>query len=343
MSMKSNHLSNRLKIFFVFLFTSTVYFNTSTFALVEADPLSDPLPSWNDGTNKRAILDFIESTTNKDRAGFVPLSERLATFDEDGTLWVEKPFYTELAFAIDRIKTLASEHPEWKTTEPFASILSGNQKTLNTLTMQDIQQIVALTHSGMAVDDFISAVRAWLSTAKHPRFDKPYTQLIYKPMLELMQYLQTKGYKTYIVTGGGQDFVRAFANQVYNLQPENVIGTTGETKYIVGKDGRPELIKLPKLLLLDDHAGKPVSINLRIGRRPYAAFGNSTGDKEMLEWTQAGGGQRLIMLVHHDDSSREYSYGGESNVGTFSDALMAEAKERGWCVISIKNDWKEIF
>jgi phosphoglycolate phosphatase-like HAD superfamily hydrolase len=273
----------------------------------------------------------------------VPVQERIATFDNDGTLWVEQPIYTQVTFAIDRVAALAPQHPEWKTTEPFKSILSGDRAAIAKFTLQDIEKVVAVTHSGMTVEAFQKIVKDWLATAKHPRFKRPYTELIYQPMLELMKYLRENGFKTYIVTGGGQEFVRAFAEPVYGVPPEQVMGTAAKTQYVYGKDGKPSLVKTPEVLLVDDKTGKPEGINLIIGRRPYAAFGNSTGDQQMLEWTQAGDGAHLMMLVHHDDASREFAYGPNSKVGTFSDALMAEAKERGWVIISMKDDWKVIF
>jgi phosphoglycolate phosphatase-like HAD superfamily hydrolase len=323
-------------------FTAIAIF-ISDASIVKAQTSNDPLPSWNDGLNKKAILDFVDATTTEGKPDFVPASERVATFDQDGTLWVEQPLYVELEFAIAHIKSVAPQHPEWKTTEPFASILSGDESSVDKFAMLDIQQLIAVTHSGVSVEDFKSEVKSWIATAQHPRFHKPYTQLVYKPMWELMQYLQSKGFATYIVTGGGQDYVRAFANQVYHLPPEKIIGTASETKYVYGADGKPDLIKQPKLMLLNNYAGKASGINFMIGRKPNAAFGNSIGDQQMLEWTESAGGKRLMMLVHHDDAVREYSYGPDSKVGTFTEQLMDEAKHHKWCVISIKDDWKEVF
>jgi phosphoglycolate phosphatase-like HAD superfamily hydrolase len=304
---------------------------------------SDPLPSWNVGAHKQAILDFVHDTTTEGTANFVPTAERIATFDQDGTLWVEQPIYAQLMFDLVRINELAPQHPEWKTKQPFATVLSGDHAAMAKFSLEDIEKIVGVTQSGMTVEQYPAIVKQWLAAAKHPRFKKPCTQLIYQPMLEVIRYLQNSGFKTYIVTGGGQEFVRVFADQVYGIPPQQVIGTAGQTKYGYAADGKPELMKLPKMLFLDDQGGKPQSINLIIGRRPYAAFGNSTGDQEMLEWTGAGGGKRLMMLVHHDDAVREYAYGADSDIGTFSDALANEAKQRGWNVISMKDDWKKIF
>jgi phosphoglycolate phosphatase-like HAD superfamily hydrolase len=303
----------------------------------------DPLPSWNEGAAKQAVVALVKGTTDKESPTFVPPEERIATFDNDGTLWVEQPLYTQVVFAFDRVKALAPSHPEWKTTEPFRTVLLGDRETMAHFSIPDFDRVFAETHGGITVEAFQALAKEWLATARHPRFKRPYTELAYQPMLEVLRYLRASGYKTYIVTGGGQDFVRVFADQVYGIPPEQVIGSAGKVKFEYDKGGKPELVKLPSALLIDDRGGKPVGINLMIGRRPWAAFGNSTGDREMLEWTQAGAGARLMMLVHHDDAQREYDYGARSLVGTFSDALMAEAKKRGWLVISIKNDWNRVF
>ncbi|MBV8487835.1 MAG: haloacid dehalogenase-like hydrolase [Planctomycetaceae bacterium] len=303
----------------------------------------DPLPSWNDGPTKRAILGFVRAATDPAGPGFVPADDRIATFDNDGTLWVEQPIYTQVVFAFDRVKTLATGHPEWKTEEPFRSILSGNRDEMTRFTIQDFVRVIAATHSGMSEEEFHETIKQWLATAEHPRYKRRYTDLVYQPMLDLMRHLRANGFKTYIVTGGGQEFVRAFAGPVYGVPPEQVIGSAGKVRYEYDRAGKPVLVKLPSVLLLDDKAGKPEGINLVIGRRPRAAFGNSIGDRQMLEWTQAGPGARLMMLVRHDDSAREYSYGEDSKVGTFSAELREEALRRGWVVISMKNDWKRVF
>jgi phosphoglycolate phosphatase-like HAD superfamily hydrolase len=304
---------------------------------------ADPLPSWNDGKAKQSIRAFVKKVTTPGSPSFVPPEERIATFDNDGTLWVEKPVYTQVVFAMDRVAAMAPKHPEWKKKEPFKAILARDRGAMEKLTLQDVEKIVAETHSGMTVEAFHAIIAGWLATAKDARFKRPYTELVYQPMLELMRYLRANGFTTYIATGGGQEFVRAFADPVYGIPPEQVIGSAGKVKYEYGKGRKPVLMKLPEVLLIDDKAGKPEGINLFIGRRPVAAFGNSTGDQQMLEYTQGGPGDRLMMLVHHDDGKREYAYGPESKVGTFSDALMAEARKRGWVVISMKNDWEKIF
>jgi phosphoserine phosphatase len=300
-----------------------------------------PLPSWNDGPVKQAILDFVHGI------GQVPPEDRIATFDQDGTLWVEHPVYTQAMFALERVHTLAPQHPEWKDQEPFRSVLTGDKAAMAKFSERDWAEIIFATHAGMSQAEFQNLVRQWLATAKHPRFKRPYTDLVYQPMREVMDYLRANGFRTYIVTGGGQDFVRAYAQRVYGVPPEQVVGSSIATKYEI-KDGTPEIMRLPKLFFDDDHAGKALGIDLFIGKRPYAAFGNSTGDREMLEWTGAGKGPRLKMLVHHDDAQREYDYGPagglpDTKVGTFDQPLMDEAKAKGWTVISMKDDWKRIF
>ena len=303
----------------------------------------DSLPSWNEGPAKKAIIEFVQATTDKSSPKFVPPEVRIATFDQDGTTWVEQPMYTQVMYCLERVAGLAKENPEMKDVEPFKTVLSGNREAMAKLTMKDLEKILAATLTGMTVDEFGVQVKDWLAAAKHPRFKRPYTELVYQPMLEVMKLFRANGYKTYFVTGGGQDFVRVYSEQVYGIPPEQVVGTAGGTKYGYDKSGKPMLTKEPRLLLNDDKAGKPEGIHLMIGRRPVAAFGNSIGDKQMLEYTQAGEGARLMMLVHHDDDKREYAYGPKSKVGTFTDALMAQAKKNGWTVISMKNDWKRIF
>ncbi len=302
----------------------------------------DPLPSWHDGVAKQAILTFVNETTAKGSPSFIPAEDRIATFDQDGTLWVEQPIYTQMAYAFEDIKTLAPAHPEWRDKEPFKAILAGDKKAIADLNEHSIEEIIAVTHAGMSIDSFHQSVAQWLKTALHPRFKKLYTDLIYQPMLEVMQLLRTHGFKVYIVSGGGQEFIRAYGDKVYGTPPEQVIGTAGKIKYAY-QDGKPALLKLPEILLIDNFAGKPETINLIIGKRPVAAFGNSDGDRQMLEWTQGGSGKRLELLVSHDDAAREYAYGADSKVGTFSDSLKAEAKKKGWIVVSMKNDWKVIF
>lgn len=309
---------------------------------------ADPLPSWNDGAAKKAIVEFVRTTTDKASPKFVPPEQRIATFDQDGTLWVEHPMYTQVLYCLDRVPAVVKEKPELKDKEPFKTVLSGNREAIAKLPMKDLEEILLVTLSGMSVDEFQGEVKKWLATAKHSRYQRPYTELTYLPMQEVLKYLRANGYRTYIVTGGGQDFVRVYAEQVYGIPPEQVVGTAGGTKYGYDKNGRPFLTKEPKLLLNDNDAGKPEGIHLMIGRRPFAAFGNSTGDRQMLEYTTAGDGARLAMLVFHDDAKREYAYGPaqglpDSKVGTFTQELYDEAKKKGWTVISMKDDWKRIF
>jgi phosphoglycolate phosphatase-like HAD superfamily hydrolase len=310
---------------------------------VAAVRAQDPLPAWNDTGPKKAILNFVGRVTKEGSPDFLKPEDRIATFDNDGTLWVEQPIYTQVTFAIDEVVAMAPQHPEWREKEPFKSILAHDRAAMLKFSIQDFEKVVAVTHSGMTVEQFLDTVKKWLAEAKHPRFQRLYTECVYQPMIELMQYLRSNGFKTYIVTGGGQEFVRAFADKIYGVPPEQVVGSMGKVKYEYNKEGAPELIKLPEVLLIDDKTGKPEGINMIIGRRPLAAFGNSTGDQQMLEYTGAGDGARLMMLVHHDDAKREYAYGPDSKIGTFSDALLNEAKKKGWSVISMKDDWKQIF
>jgi phosphoglycolate phosphatase-like HAD superfamily hydrolase len=309
---------------------------------------ANPLPSWNDGPAKQAIFDFVRTTTDRANPNFVPPEERIATFDQDGTLWVEHPMYSQMMYCFDRVPVLAAQNPALKNVEPFKTVLSGNREAIAKLTTPDLEKIIVDTLTGMTTDEFNAEVKKWLAAAKDPRWKRPYTELTYQPMQEVMSYLRANGYKTFIVTGFGQDFVRVYAQQIYDIPPEQVVGSALNTKYGYAKDGKPILIKEPKVMLNDNNAGKPESIHLMIGRRPYAAFGNSTGDREMLEWTAAGAGARLKMLVLHDDAAREYAYGPaaglpDSKVGTFTPALYDEAKKNGWTVISMKSDWKRIF
>ncbi len=309
---------------------------------------TDPLPSWNDGPAKKAIVEFVQSTTDKASPKFVPPEERIATFDQDGTLWVEQPMYTQVLYCLDQVPAVVAKKPELKNVEPFKTVLSGNREAIAKLPPKDLEVILMATLSGMSVEEFKAEAEKWLAAAKHRRWDRPYTELTYQPMQEVLQYLRANGYKTYIVTGGGQDFVRLYSEKVYGIPPEQVVGTAGGTKYGYDKSGRPFLTKEPRLLLNDNNAGKPEGIHLMIGRRPYAAFGNSTGDRQMLEYTGAGDGARLMMLVLHDDATREYAYGPAtglpaSKVGTFTQALYDEAQRKGWTVISVKKDWKRIF
>ena len=306
------------------------------------------LSSWNDGPAKQAIFDFVRATIDRSSPSYVFPEDRIAVFDQDGTLWVEHPMYTQVVYCLERVPAVAAKKPELKNVEPFKTVLSGNREAMAKFSMRDLEKILAATLSGMTVEEFNAEAKKWIETAKHPRWNRLYTELVYQPMLEVLQYLRNNAYKTYIVTGGGQDFVRVYAEKVYGISPEQVIGTAGGTKFAYAKDGKPFLTKEPKLLLNDNNAGKAEGIHLMIGRRPYAAFGNSTGDRQMLEWTGAGAGSRLKMLLLHDDATREYAYGPaaglpNSKVGAFPPALYDEAKNKGWTVISMKNDWKRIF
>ncbi len=308
---------------------------------------ADPLSSWNDGPAKQAIVGFVRKVTTPGSPDFVPPAERIATFDNDGTLWPSHPIYTQLAFALDRIKTLAPRHPDWKTTQPFKAVLDNDLEALGAAGEKGMVELVMASHAGMSTAEFEEIVIDWLDRARHPRFKRRYTELAYQPMLELLTYLRASGFKTFIVSGGGVAFMRPMTEKVYGIPPEQVVGSTIKTKYEV-KDGRPVLMRLPEIGFINDKAGKPVGINEFIGRRPIAAFGNSAGDREMLAWTGAGGGARLMMLVFHDDAEREYAYGPanglpDTKFGTFPQSLMDEAKQKGWVVISMKDDWKDIF
>jgi phosphoglycolate phosphatase-like HAD superfamily hydrolase len=309
---------------------------------------NDPLPSWNEGPAKQAIVEFVKATTDQSSPKFVPPAERIATFDQDGTLWVEHPMYSQVMYCLEQVPAVVKAKPELAKVEPFKTVMSGNREAMAKLTMKDLEKILAVTLTGMSVDTFNAEVKKWLEKARDPRWKRPYTELTYLPMQEVLKYLRASGYKTYIVTGGGQDFVRVYSEQVYGIPPEQVVGSAGGTKYGYGKDGKPFLTKEPKLLLNDDNAGKPEGIHLMVGRRPYAAFGNSPGDRQMLEYTKAGSGTRLAMLVLHDDAKREYAYGPalglpNTKVGTFPQTLYDQAKKQGWTVISMKNDWNRIF
>ncbi len=312
----------------------------------EAQPAM-PLASWNNGPAKQAILDFVHATTDPSSKEFVPPEERIATFDQDGTLWVEQPIYTQVVYCLDRVPAAVKAKPELAGVEPFKTVLSGDFEKIAKFSLADFEAIAVATLTGMSTEDFEADVKAWIASAKDHRWERPYTELTYQPMQEVLSFLRANGYKTYIVTGGGQDFVRVYADGLYGVPPEQVVGSALGVTFGYDKDGRPFLTKEPKLLLNDNNAGKPESIHLMIGRRPRAAFGNSTGDRQMLEYTKSGDGARLAMLVLHDDSKREYAYGPaqglpESKVGTFTQDLYDEAKKDVWTVISMKDDWKRI-
>jgi hypothetical protein len=313
-----------------------------------ADAESDPLPSWNAGPAKHAIVRFVHATTDAASPNFVPVAERIATFDQDGTLWVEHPIYTQLVYCFDRLPALVKAKPELAKVEPFRTALTGNREAIAKLGVESLIKIVAATLTGMDVDTFREEVAKWIAQARDPRWKRPYTDLVYEPQIELIKYLRSVGYRTYIVTGGGQDFVRVYSERVYGVPPEQVVGSAGAVSYQYRADGRPVLIKEPKLVINDDNAGKPEAIHLMIGRRPYFAFGNSTGDRQMLEYTRAGAGVRLAMLLLHDDGVREYAYGPaqglpDTKIGRFPPELYDEANKDGWIVVSMKNDWKRIF
>ena len=340
-AMKSNTARRRTHMLPMLLLACL---SSATHALAQADPL----PSWNDGAAKKAIVAFVQATTTPSGPTFVAPEARIATFDQDGTLWVEHPIYTQLMFSLDRVPALVAKKPALANVEPFKTVLSGDHEAIAKLPMADLEKILAATLSGMTVEQFTAEAKKWIGSAKDPRWKRPYTELTYRPMLELMKYLRANDYKTYIVTGGGQDFVRAYAEQVYGIPPEQVVGTAGSAKYGYDKHGQPTLTKEPKILLNDNNAGKVEGIHLMIGRRPYAAVGNTSGDQQMLEYTGAGAGTRLAMLVLHDDAKREYAYGPahglpETKVGTFAQALYDEAQKKNWIVISMKNDWKRVF
>ena len=317
-------------------------------ASAQAATSGSALSSWNDGPAKQSILDFVRDTTDPASSKFVPPDQRVATFDQDGTLWVEHPVYSQVMYCLDRVPMLAKQEPALKKLQPFKTVLSGDREAIAKLPLHDLEKIILVTLSGMTTDEFEAEVRKWLATAKDPRWKRPYTELVYQPMQEVLVYLRANGFKTYIVTGGGQDFVRLYSQRVYGIPPEQVVGSALAVKYAYDKGGKPILIKQPKLMLNDNDAGKPEGIHLMIGRRPNASFGNSTGDKQMLEYTGAGDGARLSVLVLHDDATREYAYGPaqglpDTKVGAFTPALYAEAKQKNWTVISMKNDWKKIF
>jgi len=308
---------------------------------IDVHAQTDPLPSWNDGAVKTSIVDFVARVTTQGTPDFVPPAERIATFDNDGTLWSEQPVYFQLQFALDRIKAMAPQHPEWKTKQPFKAVLDGDMKALMAGGMKSIGQIMAVTHAGMTTEEFAKTVTDWLASARHPRFNRPYTELVYQPMLELLAYLRTNGIKTFIVSGGGIEFMRPWVERVYGIPPEQVVGSSGMTKFQM-RDGKPVLTKEAKVEFIDDGPGKPAGINRFIGRRPVFAFGNSDGDQQMLQWTAAGSGARFIGIVHHTDAEREWAYDRNSHVGKLDKALD-EANAKGWTVVDMKRDWRRVF
>lgn len=300
----------------------------------------DPLPSWNDGAAKSAIVEFVEAVTT-DGPEFVAPDERIATFDNDGTLWVEQPYYTQLAFALDRIRALAPEHPEWREQQPFKAVLDNDLEALKASGIQGLMQLVMASHGGMTTEGFATIVEDWIASSEHPKFARPYTELVYQPMLELLTYLRDNGFKTFIVSGGGVEFMRPWTEQIYGIPPEQVVGSTIVTEFAL-QDGKPVLMRRPEMDFLDDGPGKPVAINKFIGRRPIAAFGNSDGDLQMLQWTTGAEGRRLGLIVHHDDAEREFAYDRDSQIGRLDKALDA-AESEGWVVVSMKDDWQTVF
>ncbi len=302
---------------------------------------SEPLPSWNDGAGKQSILNFVAAVKREGSQDFVPSAERIAVFDNDGTLWTEHPMYFQLAFAIDRVKAMAPLHPEWKDKQPFKAALEGDMKTLAESGERGLAEIIMVTHAGMTTGEFSKIVSDWLATARHPRFKRPYTELVYQPMLEVLGFLRANGFKTFIVSGGGVEFMRPWVERVYGVPPEQVVGSSIKTKFQM-RDGRPELFRLPEVNFIDDGAGKPAGINEHIGRRPIAAFGNSNGDLEMLQWTTMSSGARLGLIVHHTDAEREYAYDRDTPFGRLDNALDAAALN-GWTVVDMKKDWKRVF
>ncbi|MEI9478750.1 MAG: HAD family hydrolase [Deltaproteobacteria bacterium] len=311
-------------------------------ALVQqASAQADLLPSWNGGAAKESIIEFVAKVTKKGGTEFVPPMERIAVFDNDGTLWVEHPFYFQGLFVFDRIRALAPQHPEWKDKQPFKAVIENDMKALAAAGLPGLAELVMVTHAGMTTEEFERTVKDWLATARHPKFNRPYTDLVYHPMLELLAFLRANDFKTYIVSGGGIEFVRTFSEKVYGIPPEQVVGSSIVTKYEV-RDGRPVLVRDPKLDFIDDNAGKPVGINKFIGRRPIAAFGNSDGDFQMLEWVTAGTGPRFGLIIHHDDAVREFAYDRASAAGKL-DRGLDEAPKRGWTLVSMKDDWKRVF
>lgn len=310
-------------------------------AVTRSAAAGNPLPSWKDTAPRESIIAFVKSVTASNSPGFVPTPERIAVFDNDGTLWAEQPMYFQLAFTMDRVKAIASQHPEWKTKEPFASVLNGDVKGVAASGQKGLMELLSATHAGLTTEEFSHAVGNWIATAKHPTTRRAYTEMIYKPMLELLGYLRANGFKTFIVSGGGIEFMRPWAEKVYGIPPEQVVGSSGGLKFET-RDGKPVLVKMPTVELIDDKEGKPVGIQRHIGRRPIAAFGNSDGDLEMLQWTAAGEGARLCAIIHHTDSKREWAYDRTSHIGKLDKALD-EAAARRWTIVSMKDDWSTIF
>jgi phosphoglycolate phosphatase-like HAD superfamily hydrolase len=311
------------------------------FTLIIPCVADDPLPSWNEGPTKQSIIDFVQKVTDKSSPDFVTVEDRIATFDNDGTLWAEKPIYFQLLFALEQVKEMAPGHPEWKTTQPFQAVLENDMKTLGAQGEKGLLEVVAATHSGMNTEDFSANVAEWFLTARHPRFKRPYNELTYLPMVELLEYLRANDFTTFIVSGGGVDFMRVVTQDAYGIPTHQVVGSSIKTKFEM-KDGVATITRLPAVDFIDDKDGKPVGIHNRIGKRPIAAFGNSDGDLQMLQWTAGGDGARFCLYVHHTDAEREWAYDKDSSVGKLVEGLV-EAKKNGWTVVDMKNDWKTVF
>jgi phosphoglycolate phosphatase-like HAD superfamily hydrolase len=302
----------------------------------------NPLPSWNDGATKSAIVDFVARVTRDGSPDYVAPAQRIATFDNDGTLWCEQPVYVQFAYASDRVRELAAQHPEWKIKQPFKAVLDRDMKALAASGEKGMLEIIAATHAGMTTDEFSATVRTWLNKARHPTTNRLYTEMVYQPMIELLDYLRANGFKTFIVSGGGVEFMRPWAERVYGVPPEQVVGSSGVTKFQIGPDGKPVLLKEAKVEFIDDGPGKPSGINRFIGRRPILAFGNSDGDHQMLQWTAAGSSARFMGIVHHTDAEREFAYDRQSHIGKLDKALD-EARAKGWTVVNMKDDWRIVF
>jgi phosphoserine phosphatase len=323
------------------LLGSSIAVGSALLAALPATAQTDPLPAWNEGAAKQAIVKFVEDATREGGTGFVPAAERIAVFDNDGTLWSEQPVYFQMAFAIDQVKLMAPMHPEWTTEEPFKSLIAGDVKGALAQGEKAILQMMAVTHTGMTTDEFSHTVAQWAATAKHPRSGRLYTEMVFQPMLEVLTYLRANGFKTYIVSGGGIEFMRPWVERVYGIPPEQVVGSSGVTKFDLRSTG-PVLLKEAKVEFIDDGPGKPVGINRFIGRRPVLAFGNSDGDQQMLQWTAGGSRRRFIGIVHHTDAKREWAYDRQSQIGKLDKALD-EAKAKGWTVVDMQKDWKRIY
>ena len=319
----------------------TIFLLLLSFQAKALSDTPDPLPSWKNTTSKQSIITFVNAVTDKSGPDFVAPEKRIATFDNDGTLWSEQPMYFQLFFALDRVREIAPQHPEWKTTQPFQAALENDMDTLAASGKKGLLELIMTTHAGMTTSEFEQIVKNWLTTAKHPRYNRPYTELVFQPMLELLDYLRDNGFKTFIVSGGGIEFMRPWVEEIYGVPPEQVVGSSIKTQFEI-RDGKPILIRLPEINFIDDKAGKPVGIHQHIGKRPLAAFGNSDGDQQMLQWTAAGNGKRFMLLVHHTDSEREFAYDRKSRIGKLDKALDL-AKQRGWTVVDMKNDWKVVY